>query len=65
MTLRPSVVAFAAAIAGVAAFGYLGSEFKRNCVNSQLHMAGVAVAYWHDPSTALDYAGNAVSCLAR
>ena len=65
MTIRPVVKTAAVAIAAIAAFGYLGNEFKRDCVNRELHMAGVAVTYWHNPSAALDFAGNAAGCLAR
>ena len=65
MTLRPSVVAFAAAIAGVAAFGYLGSEFKRDCFNREIHMAGVDLVYFNNIDFAISGAFDAVGCLAR
>ena len=64
MTLRPAFVAATAAIVGVAAFGYLGNEFKRDCFNREIHMAGVSLQFFSGVG-ALDYVGNAVGCLAR
>ena len=46
MTLRPAFVAAAAAIVGVA-FGYLGNEFKRDCFNREIHMAGVSLQFFY------------------